>query len=147
MLRISIGNKLVCATLCFYILSCGQSSTDRSHSNKYTQYFRQGEQLYERHCSNCHQPSGKGLGRVYPPLHQSDFMKENFSEVICLMKYGIDGELIVNGVAYNQAMPGIPSLTDLEVAQIATYIYNSWTHTEGLVDVKDVSRILNECNP
>jgi mono/diheme cytochrome c family protein len=73
-------------------------------------------------------------------------MKNNFEAVICLMKYGMEGELIVNGVQYNKAMPGVPSLTDLEVAEIATYIYNSWDNSRGLVEVKDVGQILNTCN-
>jgi cytochrome c551 len=146
-LLVSLGCRLVCILFCSLIFSgCGQSATDRTLSNKFTQYYRQGEQLYSKHCSNCHQASGTGLGRVYPPIHESDFMNGNFNRVLCLIRHGIEGELTVNGVIYNQAMPGIPSLTDLEVAQIATYIYNTWSHSKGLVDVKDVSRILNECN-
>lgn len=144
---IGIWQVLIYFTVISSIVNgCGQSTTDRNHSNKFTQYYRQGEQLYIKHCSNCHQANGTGLGRVYPPLHKSDFMKENFNRVICLMKYGIKGELIVNGMNYNQPMPGVPSLSDLEVAQIATYIYNTWSHSSGLVDVKDASAILNECN-
>jgi len=42
-------------------------------------------------------------------------------------------------------MPGIPVLTDLEVAEIATYIYNSWEHQRGLVDVAEASRVLRVC--
>ncbi len=129
----------------YFIFGCGQSTADRNRSTKFTQYYRQGEQLYSKHCSNCHQANGTGLGRVYPPLHQSDFMEHNFERVICLMKYGIEGELTVNDISFNQAMPGIPSLTDLEVAQLATYIYNTWSHERGLVDVKETSRILNTC--
>jgi mono/diheme cytochrome c family protein len=123
------------------LLSCRQAQ----EKNKFTLYFNQGEQLYLKHCSNCHQPNGTGLGRVYPPLHQSDYMKNNFESVLCLMKNGMEGPLIVNGKEFNQAMPGIPTLTDLEVAEIATYIYNSWEHQRGLVDVSEASRVLREC--
>lgn len=129
----------------FLIQSCGQSTTDRNTSNKFTHYFRQGEQLYTQHCSNCHQVNGAGLGRVYPPLNKSDFMEQNFDQVLCLIRYGIDGELVVNGVQYNQAMPGVPTLTNLEIAEIATYIYNSWAHEKGLIDVQSVDKILNAC--
>ncbi|QOI96254.1 MAG: cytochrome c [Flammeovirgaceae bacterium] len=122
-------------------VGCGHSQ----EKNKFTNYYRQGEQLYIKHCSNCHQPNGTGLGRVYPPLHQSDYMKNNFKAVICLMKNGIDGPLLVNGKEFNQAMPGVPTLTDLEIAEIATYIYNSWEHKRGLVDVAEVSNVLREC--
>jgi mono/diheme cytochrome c family protein len=123
------------------LLSCRPAQ----EKNKFTLYYNQGEQLYLKHCSNCHQPNGTGLGRVYPPLRQSDYLKNNFESVLCLMRYGVEGPLLVNGKEYNQAMPGIPVLTDLEVAEIATYIYNSWEHQRGLVDVAEASRVLRVC--
>jgi len=85
------------------------------------------------------------LGRLYPPVDQSDFMENNFDEVICTIKYGKQGILIVNGDDYNMEMKGNPGLTELEIAEIVTYIYNTWTHKKGLVDVTDVSRILANC--
>jgi hypothetical protein len=61
------------------------------------------------------------------------------------MKYGLQGEVIVNGSSYNQAMPGVSSLTDLEVAEIATYIYNSWEHKRGIVTVQEATSALATC--
>jgi len=132
----------------FFISSClskKESNNPKSSSVKFDQYYLQGEQLYQIHCSNCHQKNGRGLGRVYPPLDTSDFMDSHFEEVICLMDNGRKGELIVNGKNFNKPMPGIPSLTDLEIAEIATYIYNSWNHQRDLIDVKDVGEILSHC--
>jgi cytochrome c551 len=141
-----MSNKLAASLLALSILfSCSNSKNSESDI-KFQQYFVHGEQLYIKHCSNCHQPTGTGLGLVYPPLHTSDFMNTNFEKVLCLMKYGIKGEIIVNGKSYIQHMPGVQSLTDIEIAEIATYIYNTWSHSKGLVDVKDASRILAECN-
>jgi cytochrome c551 len=127
-------------------LITGCTLSQQDEKAKFTTYYRQGEQLYIKYCGNCHQPNGTGLGRVYPPLSQSDYMQENFEAVLCLMRYGIDGELIVNGKQYNQPMPGIPTLTDLEIAEIVTYIYNAWGNSRGIIDVKDASRILQSCN-
>ena len=112
---------------------------------KFQQYFVEGEQLYIKNCSNCHQKNGKGLGLVYPPLASADFMDKNFDEVICMMKKGRKGEMTVNGNMFNQPMPGVPSLTELEIAEIATYIYNNWGHEKGLVEVKTVSHSLQPC--
>lgn len=112
---------------------------------KFQQYFVEGEQLYQTHCSNCHQKNGKGLGLVYPPLAPSDYMEANPEMVMCLMKRGISGEIMVNGESFNQAMPGIPSLTELEIAEIATFIYNSWGHEKGLIEVNSVSKALQGC--
>src|SRR6188768_3369363 len=112
---------------------------------KFDQYFLQGEKLYVRHCSNCHQKNGEGLGLLYPPVSASDFMENNFERTLCIMKHGIKGELVVNGKSYNQPMPGVLSLTDLEIAEIATYIYNSGEHKRGLVPVTQVERIMQDC--
>ena len=43
-------------------------------------------------------------------------------------------------------MKGNPGLTDLEVAEIATYIYNTWSHNKGLIDVREVTPLLSTCN-
>ena len=112
---------------------------------KFQQYFVEGEQIYLQRCSNCHQKDGKGLGLVYPPLAPSDFLDKNFEAVICLMKNGRQGEMTVNGKVYNQPMKGIPALTELEIAEIATYLYNTWGRERGLVSVNDAGKILQIC--
>src|SRR5690242_19621245 len=112
------------SALCF-LLGCGngEKSVANRTDSKFQQYYNQGELLFQKNCANCHQKNGSGLGRLYPPLDSSDFMTKNFEDVVCLIRYGKKGELVVNGVSYNQPMPGIPTLTDLEIAEIATYIY------------------------
>lgn len=122
------------------LMACGKGS-----SPKFRQYYVHGEKLYLQHCSNCHQQDGTGLGRLYPPVNSSDFMNKRFEKVICLMRHGIRGELVVNGQHYNQPMPGNRGLTDLEIAEIATYIYNTWGNEKGLVDVKAVPAIMQKC--
>ena len=73
-------------------------------------------------------------------------MDKNFDDVICLMRNGIEGEIVVNGISFNQPMPPKPSLTDIELAEIATYIYNSWDHNKGIIETKEVAEILETCN-
>jgi mono/diheme cytochrome c family protein len=128
------------------LLTCTPGDRSKhSDSVKYQQYFVQGGELYKNHCANCHQLDGSGLGRVYPPLNKSDFMRQNFEEVVCLIKYGRSGELWVNGTMYNQPMKSNPSLTELEVAEIATFIYNAWSIQKGIVEVGEVAQILTTC--
>jgi cytochrome c551 len=126
------------------LFSCSAKKGEDS-SVKFEQYYVQGQDLYLKHCANCHQPDGAGLGLVFPPLNKSDFMDNNLDQVLCIMKYGLQGEIVVNGSSYNLAMPGVPSLTDLEVAEIATYIYNSWEHKRGIVSVQEATSALEAC--
>lgn len=143
--RSTANIRIVYIALAIGIFALLLTACGKSTSAKFKQYYVHGEQLYTKHCSNCHQADGSGLGRVYPPLDTSDYMQKNFIDVICLMRHGKTGELIVNGKSFNQAMPGVPSLTDLEIAEIATYIYNTWSHERGIVEVKEVSEMLSNC--
>jgi cytochrome c551 len=133
-------------TLCWSSAACTSGNSDKPvNTVKFQQYYIQGEVLYKEHCANCHQPDGSGLGRVYPPLNRSDFIEKNFKEVICLIKYGREGELWVNGIMYNQPMKGNSSLTELEVAELATYIYNTWGNQRGQVELGVVTSALSAC--
>ena len=131
--------SLIPIVSCLLLFHCTTQDT------KLKQYKVQGEELYLKYCSNCHQVSGKGLGLVYPPLDVSDFVDDNPEAVICLMENGIKGEIVVNGESFNQPMPGMPQLTDLEIAEIATYLYNSWDREEGIIEVNDVTAIIRKC--
>jgi cytochrome c551 len=110
-----------------------------------TQYINNGRVLYEKHCSNCHQSDGRGLARLYPPLKNADFLREDVHRAVCIIKYGIKGEIIVNGDTYNMPMEGISELKDLEIAEIATYILNVFADTVTLVSASDVKNYLDNC--
>jgi cytochrome c551 len=120
-------------------------NTSDGDTIKLTQYYNKGEQLYTKHCTNCHQADGSGLGLLYPPIKGSDYMT-NQHEVICLIKNGTKGPITVNGKVYDQEMPANPALTNIEIAEIATFIYNSWSFKDGLIDVRRVSAILDSCS-
>ncbi|MEP2771314.1 MAG: cytochrome c [Fulvivirga sp.] len=138
---------LLLTVILFQACSGKTDNNEGSHKEnvKLEQYMVEGQQLYMQHCSNCHQADGAGLAQLFPPLKGSDYMFENFEKALCSMKYGQEGEITVNGVTYNQKMPGIPTLTALEVAEISTYIYNSWGNERGLIDVKKAEEVLKNC--
>ena len=83
-------------------------------------YLVEGQRLYLENCSNCHQKDGTGLGRLIPPLKDSDFLTDQVNRTICLVKNGISGEIIVNGKDYNHEMPGNREMTELEIAEVVT---------------------------
>ncbi|MCH7403454.1 c-type cytochrome [Belliella kenyensis] len=111
---------------------------------KVLQYAIEGKILFENHCANCHQRDGKGLGKLIPPLNGSDYMLEDIGRTVRIIKNGLKGEIQVNGQKYNQPMPANPTLTNMEIAQITTYIYNIWGSSEGIIDSKKVNEYLKE---
>lgn len=103
-----------------------------------------GKVLYENYCGNCHQADGKGLGKLIPPLKDSDYFKASIHRSIWIMRNGQQGEILVNGEKYDQAMPANPQLKPLEIAQIATYLYNIWGMNEGVISASEVEGYLKK---
>lgn len=69
----------------------------------------------------------------------------NKREVICGIRYGQQGEIVVNGVLFNQPMPANLSITDLEIAEIATYIYTEFADSVQIITINDVKKIMESC--
>lgn len=129
----------------FYVLIIILFTGCRQQDPKLAQYRVQGERLYELHCSNCHQADGKGFGLLYPPLAGADYLIGNKDSIICLIRNGMSGPVTVNGQVYDQAMPGNEKLTDLEIAEILTYLYVSWGNEDQLTDVNEVRAKIGRC--
>lgn|SRR5690554_264464 len=134
--------------LLLVVISCGRNKEESSATIndiddlKTQQYAINGKAIYDNLCANCHQLDGKGLGRLIPPLAGSDYMNEDVARTVQIIKYGQSGEIVVNGVAYNQPMPPNPRLTSMEIAEVATYIYNVWGNQRGLISPKEVEEYL-----
>jgi len=147
-------NQLISVFLLFILLfgSCESKEKidkydhlDQRTKIRLRQYMAAGKRLYSLHCANCHQLDGKGLARLYPPLKGADYLKQNKKEAICGIRYGQKGEIFVNGVMYNQEMPGIPGISELEIAEIATYIYTEFADTVQIITLNQVKEILATC--
>ncbi|ADB37350.1 c-type cytochrome [Spirosoma linguale] len=130
---------LVAGLFLINLLSC-QSDEEI----KRQRYITEGIFLYKNNCANCHQNKGEGLAALYPPIAGSDYLKDK-KRVICLIRYGQKGPIVVNGKPYNRPMPAQPQLSDLEIAEIVTYIYKEWAGETKITDVKAVTPILEQC--
>ena len=123
-----------------YFFSC-----DSQEEVKRKQYYIDGQVLYKMHCANCHQENGQGLAGLYPPIMGSDYLIKNKESVLCSMRNGLQDTIVVNGKSYHQPMPANTQLQALDVAEIATYIYNEWGNEKVITDVKMVGKVLEGC--
>jgi len=124
----------------------GNNQPSTQDSYRLQHYIIEGRKLFNLHCSKCHQEDGTGLGRLIPPLKEADFLQKNASKLPCIIKYGMAGEIYVNGNDYKQPMPGNQGLTNLEIAEIATYVLNNWAEQKKLVPVKSINDLLRNCD-
>lgn len=105
--------------------------------------INRGEIVYNDFCIQCHLPNGKGVEGVFPPLANSDWLIKKRTESIHSVKFGLQGEITVNGIKYNNLMPPM-GLLDREIADVMNYIMNSWGNTQDkIVTVEEVKAIEN----
>lgn len=85
--------------------------------------------------------NGEGVPYTFPPLANSDYLLQKRAESIKGVKYGRQGELIVNGVTYNNTMAPL-GLEDEEVVDVMNYILNSWGNSsDKMVTLEEVKSI------
>ena len=99
-----------------------------------------GEKLYAAHCAACHQANGQGLTSAFPPLAGSDYLADGGpAAVIKVVLNGLTGPITVNGKEFNSVMPNLSYLSDSDVADIVTFVFNSWGNPGGEVSAADVA--------
>lgn len=106
--------------------------------------YTQGKRLYEAHCQNCHMDDGTGLAKLIPPLAGSDYLQNNQSTIACILRNGQNGPIKVNGILYNQEMPG-KKYTEVQITNITNYINNAWGNNYGVVTLEETSKQLRKC--
>jgi nitrite reductase (NO-forming) len=107
--------------------------------------IEKGKQVYMGLCFACHQPDGKGLPNVFPPLAGSDFLQADRERAIRIVLKGLSGPIVVNGKTINSLMPPQEAvLTDNQIADVLTYVLNSFGNTGEAITADHVKAVRNE---
>ena len=99
-----------------------------------------GKDVYNSVCLACHLSEGQGIKSVFPPLAKSDYLMEDLDRSIEQLIKGSSGEIEVNGVKYNGAMPAT-GLDDKDIADVLNYIRNSWGNEGDFVSEDKVKKV------
>jgi nitrite reductase (NO-forming) len=108
--------------------------------------LERGKQHFLTSCFACHLANGEGIPGVFPPLANADFLNADKDRAIRIITRGLSGPVTVNGKTYNNVMPPQVQLDDAAVADVLTYVMNSWGNKGGTVTPNDVKRARSE-NP
>jgi nitrite reductase (NO-forming) len=99
-----------------------------------------GKEIFSRTCFACHQAQGQGIPTIFPPLAKSDFLNANPNRAISAVLRGLTGEIMVNGKKYNNVMTS-QNLTDEEIANTLTYVYDNWGNNKTRVTAEMVKAL------
>ena len=97
--------------------------------------------LYATACASCHQSAGEGRFPVFPPLAGSPWVNGAPDRLVALTLHGLSGPIDVNAVGYSGLMPGFAHLSDREIAEVLSYVRNSWGNEASRLTEADVSAV------
>ena len=113
-------------------------------TNEQQLLFDSGKQTYAGLCTACHQPTGKGLEGLAPPLADSEWVNGDPERIIKVVMHGLRGPIKVKGLSYNYDMPAAGFLSDEQIAGVLTYIRREWDHEASPVPLDLVQKIRAE---
>ena len=106
----------------------------------------EGQKVYMMVCFACHQPTGMGMPNMFPPLAGSDWANAPKADrIIRIVLHGLSGPVTVKGLPFNTPAPIMPPqgamLNDTQIANVLTYIRNSFGNAAGAVSPDEVKAI------
>lgn len=113
----------------------------RKMPERVRQYLVLGEEVYEKHCQDCHGKSGQGVPKMYPPLagNRSVTMSSPLNTIRSVLYGGYPPATTGNPRPYG--MPPFQHLIqDSEIASVVSYIRNAWGNLGSLVSSEDVDK-------
>lgn len=100
-----------------------------------------GPTLYAANCASCHQNRGEGRFPVFPPLANSSRVNGDPHPLMAITLHGLSGPIEANGVRYSGLMPGLPHLTDDEIAAVLNHVRSSWGNNAAPLGAADVAAV------
>ena len=129
------------SALLIYISFCLIAFLNLGIQKSKSESIKNGAELYRDFCYRCHGFNGEGQTDLIPPLKSSDYLLDNIDLSIAGLKYGLKGEIIVNGKSYNSYM-AYQGLENDEIADIMNYILNEWgNNSEELITFERVEKV------
>ncbi len=103
-----------------------------------------GKIIYKTTCVYCHQPDGRGVAGVFPPLAGSEWVNaSNPARVIRIALDGASGPITVSSLSYNNTMVSWRDnlKSDEDLAAVLTYVRSAWGNHAPTVSAEVVRTI------
>jgi|SRR5450631_268720 len=102
-----------------------------------------GKLVYSRECLSCHQADGMGVLKNNPPLNRK-FVSGDKKKLIQILisEHASTSEIKSDGSQY--LIPQNPEMSDSEIANVLTYIRNSFGNKASAVKISEVKSLRSQ---
>ena len=108
-----------------------------------------GKKVYESVCLACHQADGEGVQRMNPTLVKTKWVLGNKRALIKIILNGLKGgEIEIDGDNFHNPMPPqAAALSDQQIADVLTYVRNSFGNKASAVITAEVKAARGTVKP
>jgi mono/diheme cytochrome c family protein len=100
-----------------------------------------GGKVYAQHCASCHQVDGGGVPGLNPPLEKTSWVTGSKTRLIRVVLKGMNSHEEIDGETYSNTMAPHNHLTDQQIADVLTYIRNSFGNKATPITPGDVKYV------
>ncbi len=100
-----------------------------------------GEKVYKKFCISCHQADGGGVPHLTPPLINTSYVLGDKETMIKILLNGLKN-VDIDEESYSNPMPPLGSvLKDQQIADVLTYVRNTFGNKAAVVTVAEVKEV------
>jgi mono/diheme cytochrome c family protein len=103
--------------------------------------IKSGSEAYVLFCLSCHQADGSGVPKLNPPLIKTKWVLGDKKKLIGYILKGLNEPIVINDEEYHNPMPPQAYLTDQQIADILTYVRNSFGNKASAVTPAEVKNV------
>jgi mono/diheme cytochrome c family protein len=108
-------------------------------SNTAASSIAAGKKVFVQYCLSCHQADGAGVQRLNPPLIKTPYVLGDKTKLINIVLKGFSEDVEINGEYYSNTMPAHDFLKDQEIADVLTYVRNSFGNKASAIKLAEVT--------
>jgi mono/diheme cytochrome c family protein len=124
-------------TVVVYVMS-QQSKPVQPNSTEAS--MQRGKLVYNKVCLSCHQADGGGVPKLNPPLTVAEYINDK-KKLIQIVLKGMTDRIPIDDEYYSNNMAPHTDLTNQQIADVLTYVRNSFGNKASAVTVADVQAV------
>jgi mono/diheme cytochrome c family protein len=114
------------------------------NQNPLTASILRGKKVYDKVCLSCHMIDGGGVPHLNPPLIKTSYVVGDKKKIIGIVLNGMTDRIPIDDEYYSNNMASHKDLTDQQIADVLTYVRNSFGNRASAVTVAEVKAVKNK---
>lgn len=125
----------------FFTKSIDSAEKDFAVISTYQRSSLPGEKVYKQYCISCHQADGGGVPNMNPPLINTTYVLGDKERLIKIVLKGLNENIEIDGETFTNPMPALSILKDQQIADVLTYVRNSFGNKASAVSASEVKAV------